>query len=64
MAAPGECTPARAIMVKIADGSEFKMPATIEDITSLDDISDALKTIGYAITVVISRNRHVCRLSA
>jgi propionyl-CoA synthetase len=38
----------RAIMVKIADGAEFKMPATIEDITSLDDIREALQTIGYA----------------
>ena len=38
----------RAIMVKIADGTEFKMPATIEDITSLDDIREALQTIGYA----------------
>jgi propionyl-CoA synthetase len=38
----------RAIMVKIADGAEFKMPATIEDISSLDDIREALQTIGYA----------------
>lgn len=38
----------RAIMVKIADGTEFKMPATIEDITSLDDIREALQSIGYA----------------
>ncbi len=38
----------RAIMVKIADGSEYKMPATIEDISSLDDIREALRTIDYA----------------
>ncbi|MFT4960684.1 MAG: propionyl-CoA synthetase [Paracoccaceae bacterium] len=38
----------RAIMVRIADGTEFKMPATIEDKGSLDDIREALQTIGYA----------------
>ncbi|MEO1189918.1 MAG: hypothetical protein AAFW60_12690, partial [Pseudomonadota bacterium] len=38
----------RATMVKIADGEDFKMPATIDDPTILDEIKDALKTIGYA----------------
>ncbi len=38
----------RATMVKIADGETFKMPATIDDPAILDEISDALKTIGYA----------------
>ncbi|WP_320177403.1 propionate-CoA ligase PrpE [Roseovarius pacificus] len=38
----------RAIMVKIADGAEFKMPATIDDPVILDEIKDALQTIGYA----------------
>ncbi|MBM2292010.1 propionyl-CoA synthetase [Sulfitobacter pseudonitzschiae] len=38
----------RATMVKIADGETFKMPATIDDPAILDEITDALKTIGYA----------------
>ena len=38
----------RGIMVKIADGAEYKMPATIDDPAILDEIRDALKTIGYA----------------
>jgi len=38
----------RATMAKIADGETFKMPATIDDPAILDEISDALKTIGYA----------------
>ncbi len=38
----------RAIMVKIADNQEFKTPATIDDPAILDEIRDALKTIGYA----------------
>jgi propionyl-CoA synthetase len=38
----------RAIMVKIADGAEYKMPATIDDPAILDEIKDALRTIGYA----------------
>ena len=38
----------RATMVKIADGDAFKMPATIDDPAILDEISDALKAIGYA----------------
>ncbi|MBM1814075.1 propionyl-CoA synthetase [Pseudosulfitobacter pseudonitzschiae] len=38
----------RATMVKIADGETFKMPATIDDPAILDEISDALKSIGYA----------------
>lgn len=38
----------RATMVRIADGAEYKMPATIEDATTLDEIRAALKTIGYA----------------
>ncbi|UOA28032.1 AMP-binding protein [Pseudosulfitobacter sp. DSM 107133] len=38
----------RATMVKIADGAAFKMPATIDDPAILDEISDALKAIGYA----------------
>ena len=38
----------RGTMVKIADGADFKMPATIDDPVILDEIRDALKTIGYA----------------
>ncbi|OWU76219.1 propionate-CoA ligase PrpE [Phaeobacter sp. 22II1-1F12B] len=37
----------RATMVKIADNQEFKMPATIDDPAILDEIRDALKSIGY-----------------
>lgn len=38
----------RATMVKIADGEAFKMPATIDDPAILDEIREALKTLGYA----------------
>ena len=38
----------RATMVKIADGQDFKMPATIDDPAILDEIRSALQTIGYA----------------
>lgn len=37
----------RATMVKIADGQEFKFPATIDDPAILDEISSALITLGY-----------------
>jgi len=37
----------RATMAKIADGEEFKMPATIDDPAILDEIAAALKTLGY-----------------
>ena len=38
----------RATMVKIADSAEFKLPATIDDPEILDEIKEALQTIGYA----------------
>jgi len=38
----------RATMVKIADNQEFKMPATIDDPTILDEIKEALIELGYA----------------
>jgi propionyl-CoA synthetase len=38
----------RATMRKIADSDEYKTPATIEDPAALDEIGDALRTIGYA----------------
>ena len=38
----------RATMVKIADSQEFKMPATIDDPTILDEIKVSLQSLGYA----------------
>ena len=38
----------RGIMVRIADGAEYKTPATIDDPAILDEIKSALQTIGYA----------------
>lgn len=38
----------RATMVKIADNETFKMPATIDDPAILDEIKEALQTLGYA----------------
>ncbi len=38
----------RATMVKLADGEEFKMPATIDDPAILDEIKAALQPLGYA----------------
>ncbi|MES9894558.1 MAG: propionyl-CoA synthetase [Candidatus Thiodiazotropha endolucinida] len=38
----------RGKMVKIADGQEWKMPATIDDPAILDEISSSLQTLGYA----------------
>ena len=38
----------RATMVKIADSEDFKMPATIDDPAILDEIREALQTLGYA----------------
>jgi len=37
----------RATMQKIADGEDYKAPATIDDPEILDEITAALKTIGY-----------------
>ena len=37
----------RASMSAIADGREFRIPATIDDAGSLDEISDSLKAIGF-----------------
>lgn len=37
----------RSTMVKIADGTEWNMPATIDDPTILDEIELALKRLGY-----------------
>jgi propionyl-CoA synthetase len=38
----------RGTMVSIADGSEWKMPATIDDPIILEEITEALQTLGYA----------------
>jgi propionyl-CoA synthetase len=38
----------RGTMVKIADGLEWKMPATIDDPAILDEITVALKSLGLA----------------
>ena len=38
----------RGTMKKIADGDEYKMPATIDDPAILGEIEEVLKTIGYA----------------
>jgi propionyl-CoA synthetase len=37
----------RATMVNIADGKDYKMPATIDDPAILDEITEALKELGY-----------------
>ena len=38
----------RATMAKIADGEDFKMPATIDDPAILDEITEAVRGMGYA----------------
>ena len=38
----------RGTMQKIADSEEYRMPATIDDPTILDEIETALKGVGYA----------------
>lgn len=40
----------RATMVSIADGKDYKMPATIDDPAILDEITVALKGLGYPAT--------------
>lgn len=37
----------RGTMASIADGKEYKMPATIDDPVILDEITESLKAIGY-----------------
>jgi propionyl-CoA synthetase len=37
----------RGTMKKIADGVEYRIPATIDDPAILDSISEALATLGY-----------------
>ncbi|MDB6177811.1 propionyl-CoA synthetase [Paracoccus sp. Z330] len=40
----------RATMVKIANGEQYKPPATIDDPEILNEIGDALKRLGYPVT--------------
>ena len=37
----------RGVMRKIADGEDWQMPATIDDPEVLDEITEALSSIGY-----------------
>ena len=37
----------RGTMRQIADGDEYRLPATIDDPVSLDDITEALRVLGY-----------------
>jgi propionyl-CoA synthetase len=38
----------RGTIKKIADGTPYKVPATIDDPVILDEVSDALRSLGYA----------------
>ncbi len=38
----------RGTMVKIANGTDWKMPATMDDPAILDEITEALQALGYA----------------
>ena len=38
----------RGTVAKIANGTDWTMPATIDDPVILDEVTAALKTIGYA----------------
>lgn len=38
----------RGIMVKIAENSVWRMPATIDDPAILDEVKTSLQTLGYA----------------
>jgi len=38
----------RGTMRRIADGEEYATPATIEDPAVLDEMTEALRSIGYA----------------
>jgi propionyl-CoA synthetase len=35
-------------MQRIADGNEYKMPATIDDSSALTEVAKALSQVGYA----------------
>jgi propionyl-CoA synthetase len=46
----------RGTMKKIADGQEYRMPATIDDPTTLDEITEALEKVGYHTQHHVSSN--------
>jgi hypothetical protein len=35
-------------MQRIADGDDYKMPATIDDLNALTEVAEALRHAGYA----------------
>ncbi|MAU41097.1 MAG: propionyl-CoA synthetase [Kordiimonas sp.] len=39
----------RGTLQKIANGSDWKMPATIDDPATLDEVSETLKTLGFPV---------------
>jgi len=41
-------------MQKIADGQEYKVPATIDDSSTLTEIADVLRRVGYATKQISS----------
>ena len=45
----------RGTMQKIADGDDYKTPATIDDAGALTEVREALKQVGYAK----NRERHL-----
>ncbi len=47
----------RGTMVKIADGQDWKMPATIDDPAILDEITEALRGIGLAKGLILVSQR-------
>ena len=44
----GSVHPGWLVSQAIADGHEYKMPATIDDASVLPEIAEALATLGYA----------------
>ena len=44
----------RGTMKKIADGQKYAIPATIDDPATLDEIAEALGTVGYPRELVKS----------
>jgi propionyl-CoA synthetase len=44
----------RGTMRRIADGEPYTTPATIDDPAILDEVGDALRTLGYALTPTVT----------
>jgi propionyl-CoA synthetase len=38
----------RGTLQKLADGEDFKMPATIDDPAIIDEIAEVMQDLGYA----------------